>query len=318
MNHGARVRLRGLVALTLAVCAVHWLALRGLPERIAPGRAAAPSFVVRVASTPAIAPAAASAAARTQAATTAPPPQRALPRTRPAAAAAPGTQQKDPVPAPARPLHAVTVPGAARWQYAVTAMWRGLHVPGRAELAWQHDGHRYEAVLQIAVQGLPQRVQRSTGDLTLEGLAPVRFSERHRGEEATHFQRDRQRIVFSSNRPEAALLRGAQDRLSVLLQLAAIVAGDAARFTEGTRIVLQTAGTREAAEWEFVSDGEEELALSGGTVRVLKFSRAPRHEYDNRLEAWIGLGADYGPVRLRLTPPNGDWLDMQWSGTDKG
>jgi hypothetical protein len=82
--------------------------------------------------------------------------------------------------------------------------------------------------------------------------------------------------------------------------------------------VLQTAGTREAPEWEFVCDGQEELALPGGTVRTLKFGRAPRHEYDNRLEAWIGLGGDYGPVRLRLTPPNGDWLDMQWSGTDKG
>jgi hypothetical protein len=212
----------------------------------------------------------------------------------------------------------LSIPGAARWQYAVTAMWRGLQVPGQAELAWLHDGQRYEAVLHVAAAGLPSRTQRSSGDVTPEGLAPVRFSERHRGEEATHFQRDRQRIVFSSNRPEAALLPGAQDRLSVLLQLAAIVAGDPGRFAPGTRIVLQTAGTREAAGWEFVSEGQEELALPGGTVRALKFHRGPRHEYDNRLEAWIGLGGDYGPVRLRLTPPNGDWLDMQWSGTDKG
>jgi len=26
---------------------------------------------------------------------------------------------------------------------------------------------------------------------------------------------------------------------------------------------------------------------------------------------------DYAPVRLRLTQPNGDWVDQQWSSTDK-
>jgi hypothetical protein len=52
-------------------------------------------------------------------------------------------------------------------------------------------------------------------------------------------------------------------------------------------------------------------------VRVLKLTRAPRREYDPRLELWLAPGQAYALARLRLTPPNGDWLDLQWSGTDK-
>jgi hypothetical protein len=103
----------------------------------------------------------------------------------------------------------------------------------------------------------------------------------------------------------------------VLLQLAALAAADPARLTEGTVVSLQTAGTREADRWDFTVDGSEDLALPGGAVRAVKLTRAPQREYDLRLELWLGPGPDYAPVRLRLTPPNGDWLDLQWSGTDK-
>jgi hypothetical protein len=31
---------------------------------------------------------------------------------------------------------------------------------------------------------------------------------------------------------------------------------------------------------------------------------------------WLAPGKAYAPVRLRLTQPNGDWADHQWSATD--
>jgi hypothetical protein len=172
-------------------------------------------------------------------------------------------------------------------------------------------------VLQVQVPPLPARLQRSVGALTGDGLAPTRYADRTRGEQATHFERGPGRIVFSSNRPDVPLQPGAQDRVSVLVQLAALAAADPARLATGTVVALQTAGTRDAERWDFVVDGPEDLALPGGAVSAVKLTRAPQREYDLRLELWLGPGPDYAPVRLRLTPPNGDWLDMQWSGTDK-
>jgi hypothetical protein len=37
-----------------------------------------------------------------------------------------------------------------------------------------------------------------------------------------------------------------------------------------------------------------------------------------KVELWLAPGAAYAPVRLRLTQPNGDWVDQQWSSTDRG
>lgn len=222
-------------------------------------------------------------------------------------------------PVPPEPPIPIALPAPARWHYAVTGRRRGLAIAGGiAELDWRHDGRSYQATLQVTAAPLPARTQRSDGDLGPDGLAPRRFSDRLRGEQATHFDRARGRIVFSSNRPDAPLPAGAQDRLSVLLQLAALVAADPGRFVPGAVVALPTATTREAGTWPFRVEGTEDLLLPAGRFTALKLVRPPRHEYDVRLEVWLVPGRDYGPVRLRLTAPHGDWLDLQGSGTDKG
>jgi hypothetical protein len=188
---------------------------------------------------------------------------------------------------------------------------------GTALLDWRHDGQQYEARLEArGIAGA--RVQRSTGRITPEGLAPAYFSDKARSEQATHFDRANGRLVFSNNRPDAAIEGGMQDRLSVIVQLSALVAGDPAKYRPGGRIVVPTASTREADTWIFSVEGEEELALPGGAVQALKLQRLPRREYDQKLELWLAPRMDYAPVRLRLTNPNGDTVDNRWSSTDKG
>ena len=81
--------------------------------------------------------------------------------------------------------------------------------------------------------------------------------------------------------------------------------------------MLPTATTREADEWIFHVRGEEDLDLPGGAVRALKLERLPRREYDQRLELWLSPGQAYAPVRLRLTNPDGGWVDQRWSSTDR-
>jgi hypothetical protein len=213
---------------------------------------------------------------------------------------------------------AVAVPGSATFHYRATSRSRGTQAEGQAVLRWQQDGSSYAADLTLRLAGRPTRTQRSAGAITAQGLSPLRYSDRSRSEEAAHFDREGGRIVFSANRPAAALHPGAQDRLSVLLQLAAWAAGDASAFTAGRSILVQTAGTREAAAWNFAIAAPERLDLPGGTVEALRLTRPALHEHDALLELWLGPGPAYAPVRLRLTAPGGDWLDLQWSGTDRG
>lgn len=334
MNLAGAPPLSRLAPLAAAVLAVHLLALQFSPDALTvePGQAmptfttrtvaaaAAPALPLPPVAAPRAAPPRAQApAARSQAATAAPEPA-------PAAAPREATPAPEPAPtaapaAPAAPAgsqaRATAIPGSARMQYEVEVVWAGQARSGRADLQWRHDGSQYQARMELTGANLT-RVQTSTGRITAEGLAPSRFSDKRGKEEATHFDRDKGKVVFSNNKPEADLQAGAQDRLSVILQLAAMAGGDAAAFAPGRAITVQTADTRGAEPWTFSVVGEEELQLPGGTRRALKLQRMPRKDYDYKLELWLAPGMDYAPVRLRLTYPNGDSVDQRWASTDKG
>lgn len=204
-----------------------------------------------------------------------------------------------------------------RLRYAVTGMTRGRAITGQAELTWQHADRRYEIRLEQDIDHQPRRSQRSAGLITPQGLAPQRFSERARHEEAVHLGQDNGRIVFSANRPEVTLLPGAQDRLSLLLQLGARIAASPQAYPAGTWIEMQGVTTREARIWRFRVGNVEELQLPGGHQSTLHLVRAPTGDFEPTLEVWLAPAQDYAPVRIRLTQATGDWQDQQWAGTDR-
>lgn len=229
------------------------------------------------------------------------------------AAQAPSTRQ-----AGAGPAVRFSVPASARFNYDVIAQTKGITLNGSARLDWRNDGREYDAQLVLSAPFLRSRTQRSTGLVTPQGLAPVRFSDKVKSEEATHFDRENGKVVFSTNKPEATLEAGVQDRLSILMQLSSMLAGQPSRYPVGSHITIQTASTKEAEPWTFTVDGSETLALPGGRVQAVRLTRTPRREFDVKVELWLAPGAAYAPVRLRLTQPNGDWVDQQWSSTDRG
>ena len=184
-----------------------------------------------------------------------------------------------------------------------------------AELLWQHDGTGYNARLAFSAFG-QSRVQTSQGNVGVQGLAPVRFSDKYRTELAAHFNHDAGKITFSANTPDAPLLAGAQDRLSVLVQLATLIAGDPGGYPQATTITLQTAGPREASPWLFTVQAPETLVLPGGEQATLKLVRLPRRDYDQKVELWLAPALGYLPARIRITEHNGDYIDQQWQATE--
>lgn len=338
MKERAGVRSMGrLLPLTLLVSLAH-LALLRLPtdSLVLPGGDPVRTFSTRtVAPPPPAAPESPAAAAAPAAEAAAPTPQSparpvveaaAKPAEEPANRGAAETTVPEPAAAPPPPpppaaaseLPAVAVPAPARFRYEVTASRYGVSLQGQADLHWRHDGEQYEARLEVSSPLLPSRVERSVGRIGEAGLAPSYYAQKTRGEQAAHFEHDKGRITFSNNRPPAELVAGMQDRLSVVLQLAALIAGNPPRYPAGSEIVIPTTSTREAESWIFSVDGEEDLQLPGGALRALKLQRRPRKEFDQKVELWLAPRMDYAPVRLRLTNPNGDTVDQRWSSTDKG
>ena len=226
------------------------------------------------------------------------------------APAQPASAPSGSAPADGATLNAA-VPASVRLLYNLDGQARNLQYTARGEVLWRQDGQRYNLLLTVSAFLIGSRSQTSEGDLTPQGLAPRRYADKWKGEQAAHFNRDTGRIIFSVNTPEAALLPGAQDRLSLFLQIGALMAADPKRMAAGNSFTLQTVSTREAEPWIITADGEESLKLPGGEVIAYKFSRAPRRPFDTRLELWIAPSMNYLPVRIRVTQSNGDFVDQK-------
>ncbi|WP_310644796.1 DUF3108 domain-containing protein [Limnohabitans sp.] len=208
-------------------------------------------------------------------------------------------------------------PASTVLTYRMQGQSKGLTYWATGELLWQQDGQRYDAKLEVSAFLIGTRTQTSTGTLGPEGLMPTRFGDKSRSELAAHFQRDKNIISFSANSPSVPLLKGAQDRLSVIIQLGALLAGDPARYPTGTMLSFQTASQREAEVWQFSVEKEETLQLPYGSVVAVKLNRSPRREFDQRIEVWLAPEFGYLPVRLRVTNANGDWIDQTLKGVEK-
>ncbi len=229
-----------------------------------------------------------------------------------AAVAAPSPLPKD----AALVARAYTVPGSVRLKFNATGVRAKMNYSAMGEMLWLlRDDNSYEARMEIGAFLIGARVLSSSGRMTADGLAPTRFSDKFRSEQAAHFERDKGRVTFSSNAPESPLLPGAQDQLSVFVQLASMIAGEPLKYPAGTNIAIQTVGPRSAEPWVFTVEADEKLYLPGGELATLRLARNPRREYDQKVEIWLAPKLAYLPARIRITQANGDFVDQQWRST---
>lgn len=183
---------------------------------------------------------------------------------------------------------------------------------GSGSLVWKSDGNTYEMRLQATILFINLLTQISTGKIGTRGIEPERFSDKrfNRSEQAAHFERDKAVISFSSNRLPAALQPGAQDRTSVSMQLAALLAGAPQRYEKGSSISVQVASTNDASVWVFNVEGTEAVSVPAGTAQAIHLTRSPRSEFDPRLELWFAPELNYLPIRIKQTESNGNTFDL--------
>lgn len=207
---------------------------------------------------------------------------------------------------------AMKIPGSVTLDFEATGQsgaspQRGVF----GELVWLQDGSRYDGRLTLKAVFFTLLNWHSTGRIGPSGLEPERYSESRKSELASHFVREQGQIVFSNNAPPVPLLAGAQDRMSVMMQLGGLLAASPGRYPAGTRISVQTVGPRDADVWVFVVGDEEKVSLPAGEYVTRKLTRNPRREFDRKLELWLAPAYGYLPVRIRQTEPNGDFADAQ-------
>ena len=183
---------------------------------------------------------------------------------------------------------------------------------GSGTLEWSSDGRTYQLVLEAKKFGFSFLRQISAGNVSEAGLKPERYTDKRglRSEQATHFQPDKGIISFANNKPNAPWISGAQDRLSVMMQLAGMVSGDPEKMLAQRTISMPVAGIDDAENWTFALEGKEKLELPAGTTTAVHLVSYPRKEFDRKVELWLSPQLDYMPVRIKLVDTNGNTVEL--------
>lgn len=209
------------------------------------------------------------------------------------------------------PLPPVRVPPNANLQFEAKGTAKGFQYSAKAQLQFTTDGLTYQARQDVSAFLLGNRVQTSVGRVTPHGLVPQRFGDKARSERAAHVDVDKGRITYSGNDTEQGASAGVQDRLSIFLQLASMIAAGPERYPPGTQIHINVTSARAADVWTFVVDGPEILDLPAGSKPTIRLTRQPRKRYDQTAHLWLAPDLQYLPVRIRITQANGDFADLQ-------
>lgn len=197
------------------------------------------------------------------------------------------------------PQYRTQIPPAMTLHYH---MHRGA-LRGAGELTWRPGAKDYVARLEGRIAGFSILTWVSQGGFDAAGLAPVRYTDKRRGksELAANFQRGAGKINFSGPATEYPLLPGSQDRMSWMIQIAAIASADPKRLATGARLAMYVVGARGDAEvWAFKVQGVEDVATGDSPVQAIKLVREPRKPQDTRVEVWLAPSLHYLPVRARL------------------
>ena len=214
------------------------------------------------------------------------------------------------------PVYRTRMPPPITMRYVIT---RGPW-SGNGEMVWEPQDTRYHARLEGRVAGFKVITWDSSGQIDNDGIAPLRFTDERRGKSmrVANFQRTASKITYSSPDIEHRLIPGTQDRLSWMVQIAAIANAEPQRVAAGKRVSMYVTGARGDADvWSFQSIGIETVPIGGASVPAIKLLREPRKVHDTRVEVWLDPQLHHLPVRARLTSsPENETLELVRRASD--
>jgi hypothetical protein len=210
-------------------------------------------------------------------------------------------------------------PDNTQINYTLTGQERGLNYHASGTLKWQVKAgaalpKAYEAELRVKAFLVGSRVWRSVGLLNERGLAPTRYSDSARSERAAHFETDAQKISFSGNLPSAPLLPGAQDQMSLFIQMAATVSSQS--FKPGDELNVQTATVRDAVNWNLTYKADEFIEVNGSRLETQRWVCLPRGKFDSQIEMWLAKDIGGLPARIKISQVSGSFIDMEMRSSE--
>jgi hypothetical protein len=229
----------------------------------------------------------------------------------PGAQAQQGAEAAPPKPAPEARHYKVDLPPAADILLDVARTdANGTRWSGDALLSWTLTPASYkirvEAGISVVFAHVNLLTLTSEGMVGEEGFIPSLMTEKRRGRSltATHFDRANGKLSFSASEATYPLVWGAQDKASVLLQLAAIARGDPKQLSGNIDILVGE--DRDASVFSFMVVGQEQIDTRMGRIATWHLTRPPKPgSYNSRLDLWLAPERGWYPVQIRNVESSG-------------
>ncbi|MGF6939397.1 hypothetical protein OKW41_008559 [Paraburkholderia sp. UCT70] len=207
-----------------------------------------------------------------------------------------------------------SVPPSAELDY--DTFYNGVrNAPGT--IHWASDGQGYEMVVSVPLPFVGPFVFSSHGGIDAFGLAPAQYSEKRgrRAEDIAIFNRNDKKVGFTRTPASLPLPDGAQDRFSVVMQLASLVRGDPDAYKPGVTRQFFVVDTDSGENWPIETIGDETIRAAQGYLETRHFKRLPRHDGDQRrVDVWLAPSLGWLPARILQTEPNGTQFELVWRG----
>ncbi|PQV45776.1 DUF3108 domain-containing protein [Paraburkholderia sp. BL21I4N1] len=207
-----------------------------------------------------------------------------------------------------------SVPPSGELQY--DTFYNGVrNQPGT--IHWTSNAQSYEMVVSVPLPFVGTFVYSSHGRIDAFGLAPDQYVEKRgrRAEDIAIFNRSDKKIAFTRTPASLPLPDGAQDRFSMVMQLASLVRGDPAAYQPGVTRQFFVVDNDSGENWPIETIGDETIRTAQGFIDTRHFKRLPRHDGDlRRIDVWLAPSLGWLPARIVQTEPNGTQFELVWRG----
>jgi hypothetical protein len=242
----------------------------------------------------------------------------------PALPVAPAARIDAPSQLPVPPAPPASRPVDANLSYRVTALdpsKPNQQYAGQGALIFHSDQSSYHASLQVNAQALFVSISVLTsvsdGTIAGDGLEPGRYSEsrRNRSTGVATFARlaDGTSDLSSTEGKETVRApAGVQDRLTVLLQIGALMQANPAMKHAGVNFAIPVAGEHGGLDiWNFTVLGEEQVRTDVAAQAGWHVRRVVRPGTNDRgLDIWVESAAPHLPLRVLYTDPGDKTIDL--------
>ncbi len=209
-------------------------------------------------------------------------------------------------------------PPSTRLSYRVTGNYRGP-VEGQARVEWLRSGTRYQVHMDLGIgpsfAPLVSRRVSSEGEITADGLYPLRYDEETRALMATPRRVQvllATDIVRLANGTEVPRPAGVQDSSSQFVHLTWLFTTRPELLQPGQSVDLPLALPRRLEVWTYDVLDQETLATPFGPVPAVhvKPRRPARAGNDLVAEVWFAPSLQYLPVRILIRQDEQTFVDL--------